>query len=81
MVNFRGETFAVKFETMKVSPIKTFPLYSIHFNMYHSLGKFVDGNFHVKKFHVEIFLSSWVLDKNFLTVNNYLVEVFPLVLL
>ena len=38
--------------------------------------KFVGGNFHVKKISVKIFLSSWVLDKNFLIVNNYLDESF-----
>ena len=41
--------------------------------------KFVGGNFHVKKFRVEIFSSSWVPDENFLTVNNYLVEFLSLV--
>ena len=43
--------------------------------------KFIVGNFHVKKICVKIFSSSWVADENFLTVNNYLVEVLPLVLL
>ena len=37
--------------------------------------KFASGNFHVKIFRVEIFLSSWVPKENFLTMNNYLVEV------
>ena len=40
--------------------------------------KFIGKNFHVKKFHVKIFSPSWVLDE-FVTVNNYLVEVLPLV--
>ena len=37
--------------------------------------KFAVGNFHVKIFCVEIFSSSWVPNENFLTMNNYLVEV------
>ena len=41
--------------------------------------KFIGRNFHVKKFRVEIFSSSWVPDENFLTVNNYFIEVLPLV--
>ena len=41
--------------------------------------KFIVGNFHLKKFCVKIFLSSWVADEKFLTVNNYLAEVLPLV--
>ena len=39
--------------------------------------KFIVG-FHVKKFRIKIF-PSWVANKKFLTVNNYLVEVLPLV--
>ena len=33
----------------------------------------------MKKFCVKIFSSSWVADKIFLTMNNHLVEVLPLV--
>ena len=48
--------------------------------LYRSLGKICLSNFHVKKFCVEIFSPSWILDEKFLTANNYLVEVLPLVL-
>ena len=41
--------------------------------------KFTVGNFHVKIFCFKIFSSFWVADENFLTVNNYLFEVLPLV--
>ena len=50
-----------------------------YFSIYRSLGKFIVGNFHVKKFRVKIYSSSWVADEKILTVNNYLVEVLPLV--
>ena len=47
--------------------------------VYRSLGKIHCWKFSCEKIRVKIFSSSWVADENYLTVNNYFVEVLPLV--
>ena len=56
-------------------------IHSLHLHIHTVvLEKFIGENFHVKKFLVNIFaFLGTVLNENFVTVNNYLVEVLPLI--